>query len=83
MEANKASTEHDFWMQGFRNGLDQVGVSVERNIVQDPDSLVPSFVELIKLGSKEIIETGRVETAGINFVEIHDNIRIAEVKLLI
>ena len=56
---------------------------VHGNIVENPDSFVPSLVEVFQLGTKEIIETGRVEAASIDLVEIHDNIWMAEVKFLI
>ena len=58
-------------------------MSIHWNIVQNSNSLIPCLVERIKLGGKEIIETGGIKTTGIDVVEFHDNIRVTEVKLLV
>ena len=70
-------------MQGLGDGLNEVGVSVQGNIVQDSHCLVPGLVELIKFNTTKIIETGGVEAACIDGVEMHDNIRFTEVKFLV
>ena len=44
-------------------------MSVHGNIEENPDSFVPSLVELFQLGTKEIIETGRVKAASIDLVD--------------
>ena len=55
----------------------------KRKIEEDPDRLVPCTVELSKLTTKEIIEAGRIETTGVDSIEIHENIRITEMELLV
>ena len=58
-------------------------MSIHWNIIQYSDSFIPSLVELVKLGTVEIIEAGGVEAACVDVVQVHDNIRVAEVKLLV
>ena len=58
-------------------------MGVQGHIVDNSHALVPSSVQLIKLAAEQVIETGGVEAAGIDIVELGYDIRIAEVKLLI
>ena len=55
----------------------------ERQVEEDSDCLIPRTVQPCQLRTKKIIETGGVETAGIDSVEIDDNIWITEEKLLV
>ena len=52
----------------FWDTLYQVGVSVHWNIIQYSDSFIPSLVELVKLGTVEIIQAGGVEVACVDVV---------------
>ena len=58
-------------------------MSVQRQVEQDPDCLVPCTVELVKLVAEEIIETGGVEATVVDSVKVHDNIWVAKVEFLI
>ena len=83
MEADKPGREYHFWMQRLGNSLHQVGMSIQGDIVQYSNCLVPGFVQLFKLTIEEVVETGGVEAACIDFVEVQNYIRITEVKFLI
>ena len=58
-------------------------MSVHRNIKKNPDSFVPCPIELPQLPTKKIKKAARVEAASIDFVQVHDNIGIAEIKFLV
>ena len=63
MEPNESGAEHDFWMQGPRHSLNQVGVCGKRQVEEDSDCLIPRAVQPCQLTTVKIIETGGVETA--------------------
>ena len=58
-------------------------MSVQRNIEENPDSFVPSPVELVHLATEKVKKAAGVEAASIDLVQVHNHIGIAEVKFLI
>ena len=58
-------------------------MSVYRNIERNPNSFVPSPVELVHLATEKVKEAAGVKAASIDLVQVHNHIRIAEVKFLI